>query len=147
MNQKLPDTKMSNVDVSGCERASYPFAVNSNLRIIRKSVSLQLGYLPDRLHVGRVAPGSEDDGNLGFGVDVGRSNQSSCGIAGESNKVHRDGLSLLSAALAQRDAPETHLSLQSFPKHRRHVVSFRVWRAETFGPTNEDSMIYSLLPR
>lgn len=134
------------MDVSECENAPYPFAVNGYLCVIRKSVTFQLGYLLDRLHVGRVAPSTKNYGNLGFGIDVGRSDQCSCGIARESNKVDRDALASLSAGQRQLDPPETHLSLQGCPEHRRHVVPFCVWRAETFSPANEGSMVYPLLP-
>ena len=137
---------MLNVDASECEKAPYPFAVDSDLCVIRKSAALQFGYLLDCLHVSRIASSTKNHGYLGFGIDVGRSNQCSCGVARESNKVHRDVLSSLSAGFGRRDAPETHLSLQSRSEHRRHVVSFRVWRAETFGPANEGTMVYPLLP-
>ena len=146
MNRKHPEAKMLNVDVSECENAPYPFAVNSDLCVIRKSVTLQLGYLPDRLHVGRVAPSTKNYSNLGFRIDVGRSDQCSCGIARESNKVYRDALASLLAGQRQSDSLETHLSLQGCTEHPRHVVPFCVWRAETFGPANEGSMVYPLLP-
>lgn len=137
---------MSIVNIPECERAPYPFAVNSDLCVIRKSVTLQLGYVLDRLHVGCVAPSAKNHGDLGFRIDVGRSNQCSCCITRECDEVHRDVLLPLSAGLEQQDAPWTHMSLQSFPEHRRHVVSFCVRRAEAFSPANEDSVVYPLLP-
>ena len=101
---------MSNVRVSEGERVSYPFAVDNDLCVIRKPITLQFGYLLDRLHVGRVAPSTKNHGNLGVGIDVGRSYQCSCGIARESNKVHRDILSQffqrVSAPGCSRDSPE-----------------------------------------
>lgn len=81
--------------VSKHDKVPYPFAVNSDICLISKPVTLQFGYLLDGLHVGCVAPSTENHGNFGFGIDVGRSDQCSRGITCESNKVHRDVLSSL----------------------------------------------------
>ena len=81
------------------ERAPYPFAVDSDLCVIHKSATFQLGYLLDGLHVSCVAPGTENHGNLGFGIHVGGSDQCPCGIAREGNEVNRDVLSSLSVRL------------------------------------------------
>lgn len=87
--------RCKNGSVSKYGRAPYPFAVNSDICVIREPTIFQLRYPLDGLHVGRVAPSTENHGNLGFGIDVGRSDQSSCGIACESNKVHGDVLASL----------------------------------------------------
>ena len=58
----------------GCQsvgRFQYPFAVDSDLCIIRKSETFQLGYLLDGFHVGCIASSTENDGNLGIGINVG----------------------------------------------------------------------------
>ena len=87
--------RYENCGASKYGKAPYPFAVDSDIRVIRESTTFQLGYFLDGLHVGCVAPSAENHGNLGFGIDVGRSDQCSSSIARESNKLHRDVLSLL----------------------------------------------------
>ena len=101
----LPEVKMSKPSCFKADRAPHPFAVNSDICVIRESATLQLGYLLDGLHVGCVAPGTENHGNLGFGINVGRSDQCSRGIACEGDEVHRDILLSLSVGAGARRYP------------------------------------------
>lgn len=69
-----------------------PLAVDSHLLLCRQTQVLDLGDVLDGLHVGGVAAGSKDTGDLGVGVDVVGGNESSGGVVDQSRELNWDFL-------------------------------------------------------
>lgn len=90
-NESSSNTELTQVSVlKRVERS--PLAVDSHLLAVGQSQSLHLGDVVDGLHVGGVASGSEDDSDLGGGVDVVGGNKSASGVVDEGREGDGDVL-------------------------------------------------------
>jgi len=93
-----------------------------------KSDFRHLGNVLGSLHVGSITSSTKDNGNLGVWIDIVGSNQSTGRIVDQSGQLGGD-----------------LESLEGIHKHGSDISAFNVGCAETFGPSNQFSMVDPVL--
>lgn len=125
-----------------------PLAVDRHLRVAWDSPVFELGDVLDVLHVGGVAAGAEDDGNLGVGVDVVRGDERPGCVVDERGEGHRDILlyrAMRRGTWACRRSRGTCIFLDGLAEHFCNVASFGIGCAKAFRPADKFAMINLVL--